>query len=98
MINFFKNWYQRWKDYFRMKKIDNISETLEEKLLEQMKRKVALKQEIVNYITNDWKVDPKKSKYIKASLRRKVVEAIYAKYREQMRECKINVNNNLQFV
>lgn len=96
IIYFFKRWIQQWRDYFRMRKIDRITATLHENLLKQAKARVALKKEIYQFITEEFKVNPR-SKFIKPSLRREIVDAVYAKYRDRMRECKVVVNYSLQF-
>ncbi|KAA2218246.1 hypothetical protein [Maribacter flavus] len=96
IIDFFRRWIQQWKDYFRMRKIDKLTATLQDNLIERTKARVALKKEIYQFITDEFKVNPR-SKFIKPSLRREIVDAVYAKYRQRMEECKVVVNYSLQF-
>ena len=97
LIELIKNYIKGWRAYFRMRKIDRISERLYSSMLEKAKGRNALKKEILDYIRVEFKVNPKKSEYIKPSLRREIVDAIYKKYRTEMREFEVIVNYSLQF-
>lgn len=96
IINFFKDWYRQWVDYFRMKKIDRITLQLQEGYLEKHKSRIALKKDILDYIMHEFKVSPR-SKFIPPALRKQIVEAVYSRYRSQMDEYGVVMNYNLQF-
>ena len=96
LIKFFKDWYHQWVRYFRMRKIDKISDQLEDGLLIKIQKRVALKKEILDYITKEFKVSPR-SKYIAPSLRRQIVEGVYLKFREEMDQLGVVINYNLEF-
>ena len=95
-INFFKDWYRQWVDYFRMKKIDRITLQLQEGYMQKQKSRIALKKDILDYIMKEFKVNPR-SKFIPPSLRRQIVDAVYIKYRPKMDEFGVVMNYNLEF-
>ena len=96
MVRFLKKWIQQWKDHFRMRRIDRITATLSDNVLQRAKDKVLLKTEIHQYIRDEFKLNPK-SKHIPLNVRREIVESIYSKYRHRMDKLGVVVNYSLQF-
>lgn len=80
-----------------MRTNDRLSAKLYKSLLKETEERTRLKKDIVAYMQTEWKVSPK-SKHIPLNLRRKIVEAIYQKFRKRMEPLQLKVNNNLQFV
>lgn len=93
---FFKNWFQQWKDYFQMKRNDELTAQFYKAELKHQDERIAIKKEIVNYIKTKWKVNPK-SKHIPFNIRRQIVDAVYKEYRNRMEPLKVNLNYNLNF-
>jgi len=79
-----------------MRSIDKISDTMSEKVLQRIEARVKLKKTILEYITKEFKVNPR-SKHIPPSLKREIVDAIYKKYRLDMDAVGLVVNYSLQF-
>jgi len=96
IVLFLKGWLQQWRDYFRMRRIDLITETISERMLQRMKDKIVIKTEIHMYIQQEFKLNPK-SKHIPLSVRREIVESVYNRYRDRMAELGVVVNYSLQF-
>lgn len=96
IIRFLKGWVQQWREYFRMRRIDQLTGTISESMLQRMKDKIVLKTEIHKYIQQEFKLNPK-SQHIPLSVRREIVESVYNKYRDRMYELGVVVNYSLQF-
>ena len=96
IISFFKNWYQRFVDYLRKRRIDKISNTLTESFIERAKDRSELKGEIVEFIKQEFKFNLK-SDFIPPSQRRQIVDEIYLRYRQRLEGCGLALGYNLTF-
>ena len=94
-FQFFKDWYQQWKDYFQMRVNDRLTKKLYKALLNKSEDRLKLKKEIFDFIRTEFKVNPR-SKHIPFSLRRQIVDAVYKKFRERMEPLDVHVNYSLQ--
>ena len=79
-----------------MRKIDKLSVQLQKTLIQKAQSRAELKGEIVTFIMQEFKVNPR-SQFIPPAIRRQIVDAVYHKYRSQMDDCGVLLNYNLQF-
>lgn len=97
MINYIKKLiFKFWYFFFPQTMIREINSKLIEGLQDDDGKRKELMYEILDYIKNEYKIDTK-SKFIPFKLKLRIVTDIRAKYKDEMKENRLKMTNDLQF-